>query len=101
MSICAKEYAKELLGESKAFSVADLDAMGNGSNSSKAAGSEDFAYVSQKVPSIMLALAAGQPQKGYSYPQHHPKVRLDEDALVSGSAVYAYMAMRWLKDYRR
>ena len=101
LSICAKEYAKELLGESKAFSVADLDAMGNGSNSSKAAGSEDFAYVSQKVSSIMLALAAGQPQKGYSYPQHHPKVRFDEDALVSGSAVYAYMAMRWLKDHRR
>ena len=101
LSICAKEYAKELLGESKAFSVADLDAMGNGSNSSKAAGSEDFAYVSQKVPSIMLALAAGQPQKGYTYPQHHPKVRFDEEALVSGSAVYAYMAMRWLKDHRR
>ena len=100
LSICAKEYAKELLGESKAFSVADLDAMGNGSNSSKAAGSEDFAYVSQKVPSIMLALAAGQPQKGYTYPQHHPKVRFDEEALVSGSAVYAYMAMRWLKDHR-
>lgn len=101
LSICAGEYAKELLGENKAFSVEDLNAMGNGSNSSKAAGSEDFAYVSQKVPSIMLALAAGQPEKGYIYPQHHPKVKFDEDALVSGSAVYAYMAMRWLEDHRR
>ncbi len=100
LSICAGEYAKELLGESKAFSVADLDAMSNGSGSSKTAGSEDFAYVSQKVPSIMLALAAGQPEKDYIYPQHHPKVKFDEEALVSGSAVYAYMAMRWLKDHR-
>ena len=49
---------------------------------------------------LMLALAAGQPEKGYVYPQHHPKVRFDEDALVNGSAVYAYMAMRWLSEHR-
>ena len=61
---------------------------------------EDFAYVSQEVPSIMLALAAGQPEKGYGYPQHHPMVRFDEDALVNGSAVYAYTAMRWLEEHK-
>ncbi|MGN1097373.1 MAG: M20 family metallopeptidase [Clostridia bacterium] len=91
------KYMKELLGEGKAFSVAQLNAMGGGS-SSKSAGSEDFAYVSHKVPSIMLALAAGQPEKGYKYPQHHPKVKFDEEALPSGSAVYAYSAMRWLEE---
>lgn len=95
---CAVKYVKELLGENKAFSAAQLQAMGGGKQSSKTAGSEDFAYVSQKVPSVMLALAAGQPEKGYQYPQHHPKVMFDESVLAGGSAVYAYTAMRWLED---
>lgn len=100
LSNCADKYVKELLGEGQAFSVAQLNAMGGGGKSSKAAGSEDFAYVSQEVPAIMLALAAGQPQKGYQYPQHHPMVKFDEDALAGGSAVYAYTAMRWLEEHK-
>lgn len=100
LSACAKKYMAELLGERRAFSVAELNAAGGGQKSSKAAGSEDFAYVSQEVPSIMLALAAGQPEKGYCYPQHHPMVKFDEDALVNGSAAYAYAAMRWLEEHR-
>lgn len=96
----AAAYVKELLGPQKAFSVAELNAMGGGDSSSKSSGSEDFAYVSQEVPSIMLALAAGQPQKGHKYPQHHPMVTFDEDALSVGSCVYAYTAMRWLQDHK-
>lgn len=100
LSESADKYVKELLSEGQAFSVAQLNAMGGGGKSSKAAGSEDFAYVSQEVPSIMLALAAGQPQKGYQYPQHHPMVKFDEDALATGCAVYAYTAMRWLEEHK-
>ena len=100
LSLCAGTYVKELLGEGKTFSASELSAMGGGQKRSKAAGSEDFAYVSQKVPSIMLALAAGQPEKGHIYPQHHPMVTFDEDALASGSAVYAYTAMRWLEEHK-
>ena len=103
LSACVSGYVKELLGPDKAFSVGELNAMSassDASGSSKSAGSEDFAYVSQEVPSIMLALAAGQPEKGYVYPQHHPMVKFDEDALAGGSAVYAYTAMRWLEEHR-
>lgn len=96
LSSCVFGYVKELLGEGKAFSVEQLNAMSGNQKSGKSAGSEDFAYVSQKVPSIMLALAAGQPEKGYEYPQHHPMVKFDEDALADGSAVLAYTAMKWL-----
>ncbi|MGM9935833.1 MAG: M20 family metallopeptidase [Candidatus Ornithomonoglobus sp.] len=92
-------YMKELLGGG-AFSAAQLSAMQGTSGASKTAGSEDFAYISHKVPSVMLALAAGQPEKGYIYPQHHPKVKFDEDALSVGSAVYAYSAFRWLEDHK-
>ena len=100
VSLCAEKYVKELLGEGHAFSVAELNALGGGQKSSKSAGSEDFAYVSQEVPSIMLALAAGQPEKGYRYPQHHPMVKFDEEVLAGGSAVYAYTAMRWLEEHQ-
>lgn len=99
LSECAEKYVKELLGDKLAFSVAQLNAMG-GQSSSKSAGSEDFAYVSHEIPTIMLALAAGQPEKGYRYPQHHPMVKFDEDALSYGSAVYAYTAMRWLEEHK-
>ncbi|MGN0291501.1 MAG: M20 family metallopeptidase [Lachnospiraceae bacterium] len=100
LSLCAEKYVKELLGSGKAFSVAELNAMSGEQKSSKSAGSEDFAYVSQEVPSIMLALAAGQPEKGYVYPQHHPMVRFDEEVLAGGSVVYAYTAMRWLQEHK-
>jgi hippurate hydrolase len=94
-------YMKELLPAGMAFSVAELSAMsGAGGKSSKTAGSEDFAYVSQAVPSVMLALAAGQPDKGYAYPQHHPMVKFDESVLSGGSAVYAYAALRWLEEHK-
>ena len=98
LSLCCGKYMKELLGQGKAFSVAELSAMGGGS--SKSAGSEDFAYVSQEVPSVMLALAAGQPEKGYRYPQHHPMAKFDESVLPGGSAVYAYAALRWLEEHK-
>lgn len=100
VSVCAEGYVKELLGEDKAFSAAQLSAASGDTKSSKSAGSEDFAYVSHEVPSVMLALAAGQPQAGYRYPQHHPMVKFDESVLTGGSAVYAYVAMRWLEEHK-
>lgn len=100
LSADAYRYGKELLGTGKIFTVAQLNAGKEAGETSKSAGSEDFAYVSQKVPSIMLALAAGQPEKGYVYPQHHPMVKFDSDALDFGSAVYAYIAMRWLEEHK-
>ena len=95
-------YAKELLGPQGAFTPMELAAMAGpgGNKQSKAGGSEDFAFVSQEIPTVMLALAAGRPQDGYTYPQHHPKVRFDEAVLVPGSALYAYAAMRWLAEHK-
>ena len=89
-------FTRELLGDNACYSAEQLMAASGGSRS--AGGSEDFAYVSQEVPSLMLALAAGQPEKGYRWPQHHPMVTFDEEALAPGSAVYAYTALRWLEE---
>lgn len=95
-------YMKELLGPYMAFSKGDLEAMAAASGSgnkkaAKATGSEDFAYFSQEVPSIMLALAGGKASDGYIYPQHHPKVMFDENALSYGAAVYAWNAISYLE----
>lgn len=99
LSADAFRYGRELLGADRVFRVAQLRGGKGNDGVSKSAGSEDFAYVSQEIPSVMLALAAGQPARGYVYPQHHPMVKFDDDALDTGSAVYAYMAMRWLNDH--
>ena len=94
------KYSVELLGKEKAFSMGMFAQTGSNKKSGSAgAGSEDFAYVSQQVPSIMLALAAGKPDEGYLYPQHNPKVKFDESALAAGTAVYVYDAMRWLEEH--
>ena len=79
-----------LLGKDRVLSAAVM-------GSTKGGGSEDFAYVSQEVPSLMLALAAGEPDKGFPYPQHHPKVIFDESVLPIGAVVLAHCALEFLK----
>ena len=87
-------YLKGLLGASHAFTTAEL----NGGKPARGGGSEDFAYVSHEVPSLMLALAAGEPSKGYVYPQHHPKVKFDESVLSTGAAVFVDCALQYLRE---
>ena len=69
------------LGKEKVLSV---------ESSSSTAGSEDFAVLSRKVPSVMLALAAGEPGVAL----HHPKVVFDETALPYGVAALTHIALK-------
>ena len=87
-----KTYLTELLGKQMVLSAADFGKPMRGG------GSEDFAYVSQEVPALMLALAAGEPGRGYAFPQHHPKVKFDEAVLSTGTAAFVCTAMRWLEE---
>ena len=61
-------------------------------------GSEDFAYISQQVPTIMLGVGAGEPANGYTHPQHHPKATFDDSVLWRGSAALSYVALNYLKN---
>ncbi len=93
-------YCKELLGEKMAFSQFELHSIATSDRkAAKATGSEDFSYISHQVPSVMIALTAGNSENGFNYPLHHPKVTFDENALPIGSSIYAYIAMRWLEEY--
>ena len=92
LSECGLGYMKELLGDG-AMSMAALGGPKVGG------GSEDFAFVSCKVPTVGMFLSAGSPEEGYVYSQHHPKVTFDDSILYRGSAAYAYFAARWLEEH--
>ena len=92
LSECGLGYMKELLGDG-AMSMAALGGPKVGG------GSEDFAFVSCKVPTVGMFLSAGSPKEGYAYSQHHPKVTFDDSILYRGSAAYAYFAARWLEEH--
>lgn len=59
-------------------------------------GSEDFAFVADKVPSLFIVLGATI-KAGVEYGQHHPKVQFNECCLPVGAATHAYFATEWLK----
>ncbi|MEG0090394.1 MAG: M20 family metallopeptidase [Oscillospiraceae bacterium] len=60
-------------------------------------GSEDFAMVADKVPSMCFVLGGGGVEEGYTKGIHHPQTRYNEDCLPIGAAAYAQGATRWLE----
>ena len=84
-------YMKELLGTG----AIDLSVVSGGK---AGGGSEDFAFVSHRVPTVSMFLTAGSSNDGYVFSQHHPKVRFDDSVLYRGSAAYAYTALCWLNE---
>ena len=66
-------------------------------NEGMSAGSEDFAYVCQNVPSMFFYLGTGSCAEGYLYSQHHPKILFNEEVFYLGTALLTYGAMEWLE----
>jgi hippurate hydrolase len=64
----------------------------------KGTGSEDFSYISNSVPTILLSLSAGSMAEGYLYPLHHPKVMFNDDVLKIGIFIHSIIAYELLKD---
>jgi amidohydrolase len=61
-------------------------------------GSEDFAEISQRVPSAYFMLGAGLEQEEKRCGFHDPKVEFNENVLSFGAAVYAKAAADWLRE---
>ncbi len=95
MSSTAYRALKGILPEGHVFLTSDPAI--SGGESALGRGSEDFSYISHKVPSVMLAIAAGCSDSGYTHPLHHPSVRFDDDALAVGAAALAGVALEWLR----
>lgn len=83
-------YLRELLGEDAVRIPAGM----------QGGGSEDFAFVSVRVPSVTFILTSGNSEDGFDHPAHSPKARYDESSLPVGTAVHVYNAIRWLQDHR-
>ena len=49
---------------------------------------------------VTAPVAIPTSNEGYTYGQHHPKVKFDDSVLFEGSAAYAYMALRWLQEHK-
>lgn len=59
-------------------------------------GSEDFAYVSHNIPTVMYAIAAADSRLSKAYPVHHPKLVLNEDIIPYGITAHVATAIEWL-----
>lgn len=86
------KYSEELLGKEnvKPLSLVMDGGMLNGS--------EDFAFLSEKVPSFMSMLSMGNPKDGYKYFHHNPNTKFDESMFYRGTAYYVYYALKWLEE---
>lgn len=63
----------------------------------KQMGSEDFAEVTQKVPSVFMGIGAGGPEDIYHQAgSHHPGVVFNEEVLPLGAAILAGCAANWV-----
>lgn len=87
-------YNTEMLGNDI---VLDYEAVHEEAH--KMNGSEDFAYICEKVPAVMVKLVAPGNEGGANYPHHHPTVMFDESVMATGAAIYANSALEWLKNH--
>ena len=60
--------------------------------------SDDYAMITNAMPSCYFNLSAGFEDERGDYGVHHPKVRFNEDALPIGASMLAHCAARWLED---
>jgi amidohydrolase len=82
LTLKAKQSAIELLGEEN---VVDLDMRTT---------AEDFAYYSHVVPGCFYRLGTASPNGENSAPVHNSKFNIDENALLTGMSLMAWLAVK-------
>lgn len=61
-------------------------------------GSEDFGYVSEKVPGMFAVLGVGKPGNATV---HNPEMEIEEESLKYGSAAHAQVAIDFLNNFNK
>jgi len=82
----AREVLGNLLGEKNVLTLKE-----------PLMGGEDFTYYLQKIPGTFLRLGIRNTKLGSTFPWHHPKFMVDEDAIPVGAAVLAHLALEYLR----
>lgn len=97
LSSCPAVAVDDGMMELMLNAVKELDNGMNPANALHAMGSEDFACYSEMVPSIIVAMGAGVPDKSKWVGQHNPKIIFDEAILENEVALYVKMAVDFLE----
>lgn len=92
--ICDMDLTNEILE-----SIRELDESIELSPTFHAMGSEDFALISQYVPTSYFFIGAGVEEKEAWVGHHNPKARFNETCLPVASAIYANAAIKWLEKH--
>jgi IAA-amino acid hydrolase len=79
----AKSIAASMLGEESVI------------EHSPVMGGEDFAFYGPHARSVFVMLGIRNEAVGSTFALHHPKFKMDEDALPIGSALHAAYALRY------
>lgn len=79
-----RSYTENFLGDE--YPVGDFDAVH---------ASEDFAFVTHRVPSVYFFTGTAHPDHPRK-PVHHPEVFFNEDGMAYTAATFAEMATQWL-----
>lgn len=95
---CPCTYTDETVTKELLKSVAEVVGAENIQQTPPMAGTEDFSYVAEEVPSTFLILGAGGPDQ---YPHHNPRMVLDESVFYQGAAIHANCAMEWLNKHSK
>jgi IAA-amino acid hydrolase len=61
-------------------------------------GGEDFSFYAEKVPSCFVGLGVCNEDQGATFNLHHPKFKVDENALPLGSALHVCFAIESLAE---
>lgn len=95
---CPCTYTDETVTKELLESAAEVVGKENIQEMPPMAGTEDFSYVAEEVPSTFLILGAGGPDQ---YPHHNPRMVLDESVFYKGAAIHANCAMEWLNKHSK
>lgn len=60
---------------------------------------EDFSYYLQHIPGCFILVGAGNEEKGFIYPHHHPKFDFDEDAMLHAAELLISLTENYLQEH--
>ena len=94
--VCDAALTNEMVGYMKELPIPGLMGVPNIS----ASASDDFALITERIPSAYMYLSAGYQDERGAYSSHNPKVQFNEDVLPVGAACLAHCAKQWLKHHK-
>lgn len=98
LSECAGVVTDDAVTDTARRAIAQVAPHLHVHDSAHGMGSEDFAQITQIVPSAYFAIGAAPTDEKKRYGQHNPKIEFNEDVLSTGAAIYAQTALQWLKE---